>query len=1345
MKFITLSILSACPCLAVISNFRVAGTTATQALIAYTAPNGSACTVAVSQSAGLTPLALDVDPNTFANSNSDLSRPSTVAAGLSRTVVVGQRTAQYATAGPYSGLRHFSRALQADTPYFGQITCPSTGDILPFTFTTGNIPLGQTYGDPWLQDPTHPGDQPWPESLGGLTPESFIDPLTGTLQYRVGLRGNMPTIWNLPFGSAFNQGQVTPCDSAGPWTTPCAIVSGGGGGQTTIGNSAAVLVLRSQMTGGGPWNTSYGNFFSLDQISLSLTGSSSAATEVLNICLSMNGGISCASPAKQLPPLTTASSTVTGGGSAPTAYYNPLSFGADEWVVDTNPRFNLPEASPHSGTGTVSGTTLTNSIPPTGDLFSLYWAGGTIRISTVSTTDACTTPPNTNSSVEYRIASFIDGYNLTVTGTPPQGAVYWCEDNFAIMLWRATPDSNTIALSNAVLNLSGSPFPSYPDNGAGLDCFDTLSYGGWFCLYGPLFWVNPSGPEVVYYGMPQGAGVNASGSPIANSWSQVTAPTGESASIDQTQSNLTFYMVGEDPAGGGPLVIQGGFNPGSAPVQTTAPQSPAGIPQIGNATVTSTTAYSVTWSNGVTFTNLTPQSTMSESVFDQAEAFDPTFNSSYYSNHNCNLAGAASQGNFIFACYSQGGDSPAWVFVFSPGNRNPANAGSAGGPQIIGMMNTFNTPQGPVSIGQGAMTGRSLHAFGATGETGWFAIGGNIYQPINTSTANIPASGPEPCTFYGLTGNTNDCILIQISSYTHANVTGYEPYFASPTSPFTGAPGELRTTQIGDTACVTTTSAGWCNAMGGATELWTLRIKNYGGTQGAWVFQRNTYGAELAVTGPIALWWSSYQSLIPPGSVNQGTAVQVYWSPTSGCGGSPDPHGSCLLMDPNETNAHNEQQAGGVSQASSPPTWSQPFWGWPFAYQTEIGSIPATLSLPFANQTPNQAGGVNYVAEEPPFAGVFGHPWGDDAGSHSNGPGTNASSYERLRAFDNLPVGAGQNEPTFTAVAGQAQLYCATPTSNIDADDIFGYQGPGAGCNTGTAGNGCVAINRKLMATGVSCGSHPVIDVSGPSSAILSGIAGSYTYCIVRVNGECESGSTVGQIYVNCPGVLAVGGAAGCGGSTVHGGTPLGVGNDICVGNIGNGANAIIQYSLNQTDYTGATRRAVVNATARLRMVYDFENNQLLPDNSWILYRQEWLNYQRPEMWMAMNLPYPPDDPGDSVARGTFVPMTVSLNPPAGLAVNNAIIEFGYQEYGAPQQLNCTTRNDACIATTNSVTPGNQPFNLASQNLPGAPCTSGCTIAIPAISQRILYYQVQYRAANNAVLAADPPAAVVVP
>src|ERR1035438_6451055 len=161
----------------------VTDVSAQQASIAYTASSGSACTIQVSTSISLTPLVLDVDPGTFLNSNQDLSRPSTITNGLTRGVLIGQRSPQYATNGTYSGIRHFSRSLAPLTTYYGQIGGAGCGTAT-FSFATTNIPLGQVYGDPWLFDPANPGDQPWPEAIGGTAAEGFNDPLTGV--YKIG-------------------------------------------------------------------------------------------------------------------------------------------------------------------------------------------------------------------------------------------------------------------------------------------------------------------------------------------------------------------------------------------------------------------------------------------------------------------------------------------------------------------------------------------------------------------------------------------------------------------------------------------------------------------------------------------------------------------------------------------------------------------------------------------------------------------------------------------------------------------------------------------------------------------------------------------------------------------------------------------------------------------------------------------------------------------------------------------------------------------------------------------------------------------------------------------------------
>jgi hypothetical protein len=1314
----------ACSCMAAIGNFRVLGTTATQALIAYTAPDGNACTIQLSQNAGFTPLALDVDPGTFANSNSDLIRPSTVTSGLARTVLLGQRTAQYATAGTHSGVRHFSRALQAYTPYFGMITCPSTGDTAGFTLTTGNIPLGVAYGDPWLSDAAHPGDQPWPEAVGGLPTESFIDPLTGVLLQRLGLRGNNFGYWSMmPFGSAFNQGQTLPCDIAGPWISPCGVVTGSG--NTTAANTTAPLVLRPPLTANDAWNAGYGSSsyaqgWSLDQLSVTLTGyvnSASTSFRVLDACLSLNDGASCASSIAQITMGQSSSQQTAGQAST-------SQFGVLPWLLDTNPRFNVQESSPHSGTGTMSGTTLTWV---SGDNFSLYWVtGGNGHIRLSANNDACTTPPNSTTSTEYAIAGFVDGNHLTVSGTPPSGNVYWCANNFAVMVWRdqAPTDGSTVTLTAASMAAIESTAPTYPDNGAGTPCFDKQVDNGWFCLFGGLYWINPATASTAYYGYMVAPSRNSSGNYVTNPWQTVgIIPAGETANIDQTQANITFYTVAFDPNGGGPLVIQGVFTPPSI----SQPSVPYGNgSQIQNASVTGTTAYSVAYSNGLTFTNLTPQVSASESVIDQMASFDPTFIAGQYSSGpdgwNC-IPYGMSTGVFFFTCYSIGEDSPAWAFAFSPGDGNPAHAGQANGPRIVGAINTFDTPNGPVAATQTGYTGRSLHALAETGETGWIQVQGNPFQPVNTSNiASIPASSSN-CSIYGLPGG-NQCILININSHTSGGVTGYEPYFATPQFQFTGAPGELRTTQVGDTACVAASTATNCQWFVQQNELMTLAMKNYNGVPGAWVFERNSYGAEPAIpSGPMTLYWISIQSSIPARGTTENGSLAAYWNPLGGCGGAPDPHGNCLIQDTNNTSGHGEWRDGGEAVATNVPEWAQAIWGWPTDYQTALGSAPGIFSLPFANVTPFQAAGVNYTSTNPPFAGVYGHAWGFDAGCHPNAAGAEAPAYESIRAFDNLPVQGGGGDPTFSLVTGQ--LYQATPSLVADPDDFFGS-------------GSIVGINRKLMAQGNSCGSHPLIDISGPGSSIATGTSGSYTACFARANGECYAGSSVGQVYVNCPGVIW----NYCSGSGIHGGNPLGVGNDICVGNIAENANAVRQFTLDRTDLAGAYTRSLVTATSRLRMVYGFESNRLLPDNSWLLLRTDWLNYQRSDMWMAKMLPYPAPD---SVVRGTFVPMSLTLKPPAGLSVNNAIVEFGYQEYGAPQHIDCTPRNDACIATASTVTQGNQPFYFASENPAGASCASGCTITIPAISQRILYYRVQYRAANNAVLAAGPLTSVVVP
>ena len=72
------------------------------------------------------------------------------------------------------------------------------------------------------------------------------------------------------------------------------------------------------------------------------------------------------------------------------------------------------------------------------------------------------------------------------------------------------------------------------------------------------------------------------------------------------------------------------------------------------------------------------------------------------------------------------------------------------------------------------------------------------------------------------------------------------------------------------------------------------------------------------------------------------------------------------------------------------------------------------------------------------------------------------------------------------------------------------------------------------------------------------------------------------------------------------------------------------------------------------------------------------------------------------------------------------------------------------MAATTTV--GTIPFQYASEGtggvesgIIGLACATGCTVAVPALSQRVLYYQVKYRDASNNTLAVGQVELTAVP
>ena len=241
----------------------------------------------------------------------------------------------------------------------------------------------------------------------------------------------------------------------------------------------------------------------------------------------------------------------------------------------------------------------------------------------------------------------------------------------------------------------------------------------------------------------------------------------------------------------------------------------------------------------------------------------------------------------------------------------------------------------------------------------------------------------------------------------------------------------------------------------------------------------------------------------------------------------------------------------------------------------------------------------------------------------------------------------------------------------------------------------------------------PITDTSGDNWKYCQGAA-------------CYSGASAGDTYVNCPGRVTV----GCSGASneVSSGEEA---EDICVGDSGwpLGSPAI-QVGRTVTDPTSKYQRALTYGFQRFkRQPLDYYSpGKATPDGSWATFTTFWSDDQRSDLMMVK---IPPMPSADSVNRASFIAVPIQIGSvPANTA--NAAIKFGYGPTFA-----CTSRQEACYATAAAVSEAT-PFSWASDAAAGLSCASGCTIAVPAISSRVLYYAVEYRNSGGSVIATGP-------
>lgn len=255
-------------------------------------------------------------------------------------------------------------------------------------------------------------------------------------------------------------------------------------------------------------------------------------------------------------------------------------------------------------------------------------------------------------------------------------------------------------------------------------------------------------------------------------------------------------------------------------------------------------------------------------------------------------------------------------------------------------------------------------------------------------------------------------------------------------------------------------------------------------------------------------------------------------------------------------------------------------------------------------------------------------------------------------------------------------------------------------------------------------------DVSSPTTFASAADLPNYSVCWARKTNECVFGATAGKLYIS---ISSMDARSACYSANFGLAVP-------CLSSFGPIAGQVVQFRNDRVDNTGTSYRKFGFAHSHVGLGYPFSNCRTTPDAQFLFCPGYWMDGVRTD-WLALRIDALP--PVDNVDRTSFVPIQLAYQGVPFAA--NIRARFGYAENGG-DLLQCTAYAQDCSTEIPSGAPSD-PFSFTNEAVTRQACANGvsCTITIPSLPNRMLYYVVDRIDSSGVVLETSPLQVVAVP